>query len=390
VSSARPRIYLDNNATTRPAPEVVEAMLPFLREDYANPSSPSAAGRRAASAVWDARERTAALLDVDPTEVVFTSGATESNNAALWMALRARRGRRRVAISAVEHPCVRRVAERAAARGFGVDVLPVDRTGQLDLEACRARVNERTAVVSVMTANNETGVCLPVAAVAAIAHQAGALMHTDAVQTAGRLPLRLRELGIDLAAVSGHKMHGPKGVGALVLRGGEDWEPFLAGGDQERGRRAGTENVAGIVGLGAAAELARDSVDEWATEMQRLRDRLEHGILSSVPETEAGGAGAPRLPNTAAIRFDGIAADMLIARLDMEGIAVSSGSACAAGSMEPSPVWQAMGRSAAEALRVIRFSLSRYTTEDEIDIVRGRLPELVAVLRSGSPAQPRV
>lgn len=359
-------IYLDNNATTRPWPEVVDAMLPYLEEKFSNPSSPNRYAREVAVAVRHAREHVAGLLGVEPEEVVFTSCGTESNNTALYGTLHALPDRNRIVTTRVEHPAVLNRLPGLEERGYEIITIPVDGEGALDIDMFTRALDSRTALVSVMHANNETGVIFPVEELAEKTHASGALFHTDMVQVAGKLPVDLKTTAVDLASLSAHKFHGPKGVGVLVVREDVDLNPYLAGGEQEYGRRAGTENTPGIIGVGIASQIAMEGLSGMQ-QVQGLRDRLEEGILSSISNTRVIGGGQPRLPNTLSMYFEDIEAEPLIALLDMEDICCSAGSACASGGMEPSHVLSAMGLSRDEARHVIRFSLSRMNTGDEID-----------------------
>lgn len=378
-------IYLDNNATTRPADEVREAMLPYLGEWFANPSSPYGPARRVARAVYEAREGWGSLVGAEPGEVVFTSGGTESNHAAVSMALALRPGRTRIVVSAVEHASMLSLVRALSVRGFEVVEVSVDGSGRMDSGSLRDAVDERTALVSIMTANNETGVLNSIHEAVAAAAEHGALVHSDAVQAAGKIPLEFRESGLDLMSLSSHKLHGPKGLGVLCVRKGLAPVPWMQGGQQEGGRRGGTENVPGIVGSGVAAALAAEALPGMDTRVRPLRDRLEQGILSQLHGVSVLGAGAPRLPNTAALLIEGIEAEALIARLDMQGICCSSGSACAAGSPEPSHVLSAMGIPPHLAQSAIRLSLSRYTSQQEIDSVLHLLPPAIQSLRDAGP-----
>ncbi len=380
-------IYLDNNATTPLVPEVRDAMLPHLFERYGNPSSPHALGMAAKQAVGEARGRVAGLIGAASAEILFTASATEANHTAILGTLRALSeaapARRHLVTTAVEHPSTLMLVQDLERRGWRVTILPVDGTGSIALTDLRAAVTHETALVSVMWANNETGTVLPVAEAAGIACAAGALFHTDAVQAAGRLPIDVKAIDADLLTLSAHKMHGPKGVGALYVRKGTPFAPLIHG-HQERHRRGGTENVPAIVGFGAAAVLAQASVADTAG-IAALRDRLESGILARWPGSRVNGTGAERLPNTTNIRFADpqgrpVDAEELLMRLDRAGIAVSMGAACASGGNEPSHVLTAMGLSGAEAAASLRFSLSRYSTESEVDAVLTELPALHARL----------
>lgn len=370
-------IYLDNNASTRPDPEVREAMAASA-DAFGNPSSVHAEGQRARRSIEEARDRVAALVGAAADEIVLTSGGTESNALAVFGATAGRRGR--VVVSGVEHPSVREAAARLAASGFEVVAVPPEPSGRLDPDRVLEAVAPGTVLVSVMAANNEYGGVFPVAAIAEGARRRGALVHTDAVQAAGRLSVDVRAWGVDLASLSAHKMHGPKGAGALFVRRGVPLEAHTPGGGQEKRRRAGTENTAALVGFGVAAALAVRRRGE-APAIARLRDRLERGILERIPGARAVGAGAERLPNTSAVLFPGASGETLLMRLDLEGVAVSSGSACSSGTLAPSPALLALGIDAAEARSVVRFSLSRETTEAEIARVLDLLPAVVADAR---------
>jgi cysteine desulfurase len=381
-------IYLDNNATTRPAEAVVEAMLPALRERFGNPSSLHAAGARAARDLVRARERVAAFLGADPAEIVFTSGGTEANGLAIRGALAAGKphGRRRIVTTAVEHPSVQATIERLRAAGeCRASVVPVLPDGRLDLAALGAALEpaDDVALVSLMWANNETGLVFPVDDVGALCRERGVLFHSDAVQAAGKIKIGAASRPIDLLAISAHKIHGPKGAGALFVRRGTTLEPALAGGPQERGLRGGTENVPAIVGFAAACDLATRASEGGAIErMAALRDRLEERILAGVPRALRNGAARPRVAGTTSLRFAGVDGAALVLELSRRGIAASSGSACASGSLEPSPVLAAMGLSAEEARGALRLSLSRETTEAEVDLAAAAVVETVARLRT--------
>ncbi|MGE5414993.1 MAG: cysteine desulfurase family protein [Syntrophomonadaceae bacterium] len=375
-------IYLDNNASTRLDPEVGEAMA-AAAEIFGNPSSLHAEGQRARRAIEEARDSVAALIGAAPGEVVLTSGGTESNAMALFGVMAERGGR--VVVSAVEHPSVREAAARLAERGAEVVSVRPEPSGRIEPDRLLEAVVPGTRLVSVMTANNEYGAVFPIAAIAMGARRRGALFHTDAVQAAGRLPIDVRASGVDLLSLSSHKMHGPKGAGALFIRRGVALEAHTPGGGQERRRRAGTENTPGAVGFGAAAGLASRRLGE-AAGVARLRDRLERGILDRVPGTRVAGAGADRLPNTSAVLFDGASGETLLMRLDLEGVAVSAGSACSSGTLAPSPALLALGLPPAEARAVVRFSLSRETTAVEITRVLEILPGVVADARRAGVA----
>ena len=372
-----PPVYLDNNATTPVDPAVREAMLPFLGAEAGNPSSLHGAGRRARTAVEEARRKVARLIGARPRRILFTGGGSEADNQALKGAAWARRERgRHIVTSAIEHPAVLRTAEFLEREGFRVTRLGVDADGRVDPGALRAALTHETVLVSIMMANNEVGTLQPVAELCAIAHEAGALFHTDAVQAVGKVPVDVEALGVDLLSLSAHKIHGPKGVGALFVRKGVELEPLIHGGKQEGARRAGTENVPAIVGLGRAAEIALASLDQ-APRIRELRDRLHHGIRRLVPDARLNGPGDGRLPNTLNLTLPGLRGESLVLALDQHGIALSSGSACKAGSPDPTHVLLAMGRSAEDAHCAIRLSLSRHTTGDDIDAT---LAALAAVL----------
>ena len=378
-------IYLDNNATTPLAPEVREAMLPHLSGEFGNPSSPHAAGMAARRAVGEARSQVAALVGAKAADILFTASATEANHSALLGTLRAvaaeRPERRHIVTTAIEHPSTLMLAGELERQGWRVTVLPVDGTGTIALTDLRDAVTAETALVSVMWANNETGAIQPVAAAADIAQARGALFHTDAVQAAGRLPIKVDAVNADLLTLSAHKMHGPKGIGALYIRKGVPFAPLIHG-HQERHRRGGTENVPAIVGFGMAADRAAATVAE-AGGMAILRDRLERGVLAAWPGSRVNGEGAARLSNTSNVRFADpqgrpLDAEELLMRLDRAGIAVSMGAACASGGNEPSHVLTAMGLSPAEAAASLRFSLSRYSTAEEVESVLIEFPALYA------------
>lgn len=380
-------VYLDNNATTMVAPEVFEAIRPFFTERYGNPSSMHSFGGNVAREVRRARQQVTELLEASSAqEIVFTSGGTESDSTALLSALGTFPERREIVTTRVEHPAVLNLCRHLArSRGYTVRWLSVDKEGMLDMEEVRAKINDQTAVVSVMWANNETGVIFPVHEIAEIAHEHGALMHTDAVQAVGKVPLRLRESYIDFLSLSGHKLHAPKGIGALYVRRGTRYAPFIIGGHQESDRRGGTENVPGIVGLGAAAKMAIENFEEETTRVRTMRDRLEHGLISVVHDSHRNGHKDSRLPNTLNIGFDFVEGEAILMRMDDKGICASSGSACTSGSLEPSHVLRAMGVPFTSVHGSIRFSLSRFTTEEEVDYVLQVVPEIIGFLRSVSP-----
>ncbi|MBW8868614.1 MAG: cysteine desulfurase, partial [Acidobacteria bacterium] len=379
------RIYLDHNATTPVHASVRDAMVRTLtQEDFGNPSSVHYYGQRAKSSVDDARAAVAGLIGADPGDVIFTSGGTESDNLALRGALDARaaepNGRRHLVISAIEHEAVLNTARALEKLGWPVTIVPVGASGVVEAADLAAAVTEKTALVSLMHANNEVGTIQPILEAAAIAKAAGAWVHTDAVQSAGKLPIAAREwapLGVDLISVSAHKFGGPKGVGALWIRRGVKLSPTATGGRHERNRRAGTENVSGIAGLGAAASVARASLAAHAAHVAQLRDRLESSILANVPGTVVNGDAARRLPNTSNISFDGVEAESLLIALDLEEIAVSTGAACSSGTLEPSHVLKAMGLPHPRTKNSLRFSLGPENTASESDRGAGVLPALV-------------
>jgi cysteine desulfurase len=360
------RVYLDHNATTPVDPRVLEAMLPILRETFGNPSSLHWFGQQARAALDDARAEVARLLGAQPAEIVFTGSGTEADNVALrGVAALAREGRRKVVVSAIEHHAVVNTAKALAEDGFPVATVRVGTDGVVDLDDLRSKVDETTAVVAVMRANNETGVIQPIEEVARLAHAQGALVHCDAVQAAGKIPLDVRALDVDLLALSGHKIYAPKGVGALYVRRGTRLKAWVRGGSQERNRRAGTENVAGIVGLGRAAALARQDLGTEPVRLSALRDRLEARLLE-VPGAVRNGDG-PRVANTTNVSFAGVEAESLLMALDLMGIAVSTGAACAAGAVEPSHVLRGMGLPLERVQASVRFSLGRGSTESQVD-----------------------
>jgi len=383
TSKIHMRVYFDHNATTPLDPGVLEVVTRVLRDEFGNPSSVHHFGQRAKAVLDDARTEVARLIGGEPSEVVFTSGGTEADNFALRGAAEALEptGRKHLIATTIEHEAVLVTLKALARRGWKTTLLPVDATGIVSPDALREAIDDSTALVSVMHANNEIGTVQPVAALARIAHEYGALFHTDAVQSAGKIPVDVRALGADLLSISAHKFYGPKGAGALWIKRGTRIAAILTGGKHERSRRAGTENVAGIAGLGAAAALAMKKLDGEAARLGALRDRLEAAVLAAVPGTAINGSRTPRVPNTTNISFEGIEAESLLIALDLEGFAVSTGSACSSGSLEPSHVLKALGQSPDMIHGSIRFSLSRMTTDEEIDYVLGVLPTTVARIR---------
>lgn len=380
--------YFDNNATTRIAPEVVDAMIPFLREMWGNPSSAYAFGAQVHGHVEKARERVAALINADPKEVTFTSCGTESNNSAIHSALLTNPDKKHVITTAVEHSANINFGEYLQKRGYEVTYLPVDSDGQLDLGLLEKSIRPDTAIVSVMWANNETGVVFPIEEIAAICRSKGVLCHTDAVQTPGKLKIDVKALGVDFLSLSAHKLHAPKGIGLLYVKRRTKYQPYVIGGHQERGKRGGTENVANIVAFGRAAELAMATLDEENTRVRALRDKLETFILTNIPNTIRNGAKEPRLPNTTNICFEFVEAEAVLLLLDKAGICASSGSACTTGSLDPSHVLSAMGISPMRARGSVRFSLGLYNTEEEVDHLIQTLPGIIAKLRAISPLNP--
>lgn len=378
-------IYLDNNATTAIAPEVLAAMQPYLGEFYGNPSSMHTFGGQLHRKIEEAREKVAALLGAEPSEIIFTSCGTESDNTAIMSALESYPQKRHVITTRVEHPAILNFCRYLQRKGYRVTFVPVDKVGNLDTATLYKSVDDDTAIVSVMYANNETGVIFPVEEIADFVKKRGALFHTDAVQVIGKIPVNLKELQADMLSLSGHKLHAPKGIGVLYLRKGTRFCPYLIGGHQEHGRRAGTENLASIIGLGKAAELASSNIDEEKAYLIRLRDRLEKGLQQSCPDTRINGNPESRLPNTTNISFEWIEGEAILLRLNEYGVCASSGSACSSGSLEPSHVLRAMGVPFTAIHGSIRFSLSRYNTDEEIDRVLEIMPGVVQELRRISP-----
>jgi cysteine desulfurase len=379
-------IYLDNNATTRVDPAVVEAMLPYFSEQFGNASSLHSFGNKVGLAIKKARLQVQELLGAEhESEIIFTSCGTESDSTAILSALKAHPERKEIITTVIEHPAILALCTHLEKEGYKVHYLKVDEKGRIDMLDYAKRLTDQVAVVSVMWANNETGTLFPVERMAELANEAGILFHTDAVQAIGKVPIDLKSTKIDMLSLSGHKLHAPKGIGVLYLRRGVRFRPLLRGGHQERGRRAGTENSASIVALGKACEQAMEAMHFENTEVKRLRDKLEAGILAKVPRAFATGDVTNRLPNTSNIAFEFIEGEAILLLLNKFGIAASSGSACTSGSLEPSHVMRAMGIPYTAAHGTIRFSLSRYTTEEEVDRVIQVVPEIVAQLRKLSP-----
>jgi cysteine desulfurase len=378
-------IYFDNNATTRVDERVLDEMQPLFCKLYGNPSSMHTFGGQMGRRIREAREQAAALLGCEPSEIVFTSGGTESDNTAIKGALAAQPHKRKVITTRVEHPAVLSVCRDLENHGYTVVELSVDKQGRLDLSELQEQIDADTALITIMYANNETGTIFPVDRIGELAADKGVVFHTDAVQAVGKIPLNLSRSNIDLLSLSGHKLHGPKGIGVLYVRKGTRLAPFMLGGHQEAGRRAGTENVPGIVGLGKACELAAQNFDEENSKVRYLRDKLESAILETCPNCRLNGDPENRLPNTCNISFEYIEGEAILLMLDKYGICASSGSACTSGSLEPSHVLRAMGVPFTAAHGSIRFSLSRYNTEEEVDYTIEKLPPIVNQLRELSP-----
>ena len=379
-------IYLDNNATTQVDPEVVQAMLPFYSELYGNPSSMHSFGGGVAVRIKEARENVARLLGAAADEIVFTSCGTESDSTAIRAAIESYPTKKHLVTSRVEHAAIKNLFESLSKKGYRTTFVPVDRQGRLDLDFLYENLTDDTAIVSLMWGNNETGVIFPIEEISRRVKERGIVFHTDAVQTVGKIPIDLSRTGVDMLSLSGHKIHAPKGIGALYIRKGTKFAPFMIGGHQEKGRRGGTENTAAIVGLGKAAEMARKHMASGSyTAVRELRDTLENEILAHVPSTFVNGDRANRLPNTTSIAFEYVEGEAILLMLNEYGICASSGSACTSGSLEPSHVLRAMGVPFTAAHGSIRFSLSRFTTRQEIDFVLEKLPPVIARLRQMSP-----
>jgi len=378
-------IYLDNNATTQVAAEVVESMLPYFRDYYGNPSSMHSFGGKVGYSIREAREQTAALIGAAADEIIFTSCGTESDNAAIRSALATYPDKRHIVTSRVEHPAVKALCTDLSGHGYRVTEMPVDKGGLLDFDQYEKSLTPDTAVVSLMWANNETGVLFPAEKAAEMAHERGILFHTDAVQAVGKIPISMKANVIDMLSLSGHKLHAPKGIGVLYVRRGTRYAPFLIGGHQEKGRRGGTENTSSIVGMGKACELAAQKMDMENTTVKKLRDKLEREILDLIPRSQVNGDRVHRLPNTTNISFEFVEGEGILLLMDEHGICASSGSACTSGSLQPSHVLRAMGVPFTMAHGSIRFSLSIYNTEAEIDFIIEKLPPIIERLRSMSP-----
>ncbi|WP_291330134.1 cysteine desulfurase NifS [Desulfovibrio sp. UCD-KL4C] len=378
-------VYLDNNATTMVAPEVREAILPLLESEYGNPSSMHGLGGSSGKLLSEARERVAAGLGCSPSEIIFTSCGTESDNTAIHSATESQPEKKHIITTRVEHPAVLNVAKHFERKGYDITLLSVDSEGRMDLDQLRKAIRPDTALVSVMYANNESGVISPIEEMVQITKERGVLFHTDAVQAIGKIPIDLKTLPVDYLALSGHKIHAPKGVGVLFLRRNTPFRPFMLGGHQELGRRGGTENIPGIVGLGMAMDLAGKHIGEENTRVRAMRDRLEKGLMATIPDAMVNGVGAERLPNTLSIAFKYIEGEAMLLLLDQFGICASSGSACTSGSLEPSHVLRAMGVPFTYAHGSLRFSLSVYNTDEDIDLVLKELPPIISRLREFSP-----
>ncbi len=378
-------VYVDNNATSRVAPEVLEAMLPYFKEYYGNPSSMHMFGGQVAAKVNEAREKAADVLGADPSEIVFTSCGTESDNAAILGALDSYPEKRHLITTRVEHPAIGNLCAYLGRKGYRITELSVDREGRMDLDELRESITEETALVTIMYANNETGVVFPIEEIGEIVKEKGIPFHTDAVQAVGKIPIDLKKSKIDMLSLSGHKLHAPKGIGVLFIRKGTRFSPFIIGGHQEKGRRGGTENVPYIIGMGKAFELAKAHLEEENTRVKALRDYLEEKILEKIPNAMVNGDRVHRLPNTVNVSFEYVEGESILLLLSGLGICASSGSACTSGSLEPSHVLRAMGVPFTAAHGSIRFSLSIYNTKEEMDYILQHLPPIIERLRDISP-----
>jgi len=378
-------VYMDNNATTKVDPVVMEAMMPYFTELYGNASSMHSFGGAVGRHIAAAREKVAGLINAEPGEIIFTSCGTESDNTAIYAAIRSNPDKKHIITSRVEHPAVKNLYEYLAKTGYRVTWVPVDKEGVLDMDFLRHHLSDDTALVSIMWANNESGVIFPIAKIAELLREKGIVFHSDAVQAVGKIPVDVKETGVDMLSLSGHKLHGPKGIGVLYVRKGAKFSPFMIGGHQERGRRGGTENAASIVGLGRASELGKGHLEEMSARVRALRDRLEQGLLKAIPNALLNGKKDERLPNTTNISFEYVEGEAILLMMDQFGICASSGSACTSGSLEPSHVMRAMGVPFTAAHGSIRFSLSTYNTEKEVDFVVEKLPPIIERLRQMSP-----
>jgi cysteine desulfurase len=379
-------VYLDNNATTRVAPEVVEAMLPYLSEYYGNPSSMHSFGGNVGKKIKAARQHVANLIGASPNEIIFTSCGTESDGTAIRAAIESNPDRKQIVTSRVEHPAIKNLYETLSKQSYQVTFVPVDNEGRLDLDYLYQSLNDDTAIVSLMWANNETGVIFPVEKISREVKDRGIIFHTDAVQAANKIPLDVNTTGVDMLSLSGHKFHAPKGIGVLYVRKGTKFSPYMIGGHQEEGRRGGTENVASIIAIGKAAKLAKQHLEENSYAcVSELRDKLESTLLERITYSMVNGDTDNRLPNTTSIAFEYVEGEAILLMMNEHGICASSGSACTSGSLEPSHVLRAMGVPFTAAHGSIRFSLSRYTTEKEIDFVIEKMPPIIERLRELSP-----
>jgi cysteine desulfurase len=378
-------IYVDNNATTQVSPEVLEEMLPYFNEFYGNPSSMHTFGGKVEHKITEARARIASLLGASLEEIIFTSCGTESDSTAIRSVILSNPDKKHILTSRVEHPAVKNLYEYLSKNGYRVTFVPVDRKGRLDLDYLYENLSDDTALISIMWANNESGVIFPIEEISKVVREKGIVFHTDAVQAVGKFPIDLKAIDIDMLSLSGHKLHGPKGVGALYVRRGTKYTPFMIGGHQEKGRRGGTENVASIIGLGKACELAAAYLSDNNNQVKQLRDKLENEILKRVPNTIINGDRNHRLPNTTSIAFEYVEGESILLMMDEFGICASSGSACTSGSLEPSHVLRAMGVPFTAAHGSVRFSLSKYNTEEEIDFIIEKLPPIIERLRELSP-----
>jgi len=378
-------IYVDNNATTKVAPEVLEEMLPYFSDFYGNPSSMHSFGGEVGLKIKEAREKVAVLLGAAPEEIIFNSCGTESDSTAIRAAIASNPDKKHIITTRVEHPAVKNLCEHLSKNGYRVTFVPVDRKGRLDVDYLYENLSDDTAIVSVMWANNESGVIYPIKEISRIVKDRGIVFHTDAVQAVGKIPINMGEVGVDMLSLSGHKLHGPKGIGALYVRKGTKFSPFLIGGHQERGRRGGTENVPSIIGLGKASEFSANHLEEENTRVKYLRDKLDNELLYRIPNSAINGDRENRLPNTTSIGFEYVEGESILLLLNEFGICASSGSACTSGSLEPSHVLRAMGVPFTSAHGSIRFSLSVFNTEKEIDFIIEKLPPIIERLRDMSP-----
>ena len=378
-------LYFDNNATTQVAQEVLDSMLPYFRDYYGNPSSMHTFGGQVYRKIEEAREQVALLIGADPDEIIFTSCGSESDNTAIMSAIETNPAKKHIITSKVEHPAVLNFCKHLSRKGYRVTYLPVDNKGRLEIESFLRAIDDDLAIVSIMYANNETGVIFPIEKIGQILKERKVVFHTDAVQIVGKLPVNVKDLPVDMLTLSGHKIHAPKGIGALYVRKGTRFYPYIIGGHQEKGRRAGTENVAFIIGLGKACEIAAKCMQKEVDFVKQLRDKLENGFLNNCPDASINGDRESRLPNTSNISFEFVEGEAILLRLDEYGICASSGSACTSGSLEPSHVLRAMGVRNTAIHGSVRFSLSRYNEEKEVDKVIEVMPEIIKDLRLISP-----